>query len=91
MVADSVPWIPDAIYSAWRWTPSKMREQIYERTMKIVQSWESQREEVKNLEAVLRHGEEKFEELKQENDNFLETARQRLELLKLGVRCVTQL
>lgn len=68
-----------------------MREQIYERTMKIVQSWESQREEVKNLEAVLRHGEEKFEELKQENDNFLETARQRLELLKLGVRCVTQL
>jgi len=91
MVADSVPWIPDAIYSAWRWTPPEMREQIYERTMKIVQSWESQREEVKNLEAVLRHGEEKFEELKQENDNFLETARQRLELLKLGVRCVTQL
>jgi len=68
-----------------------MREQIYERTMKIVQSWKSQQEEVKNLEAVLWHEEEIFEELKQENDNFLETAQQRLELLKLGVWCITQL
>jgi uncharacterized protein YlxW (UPF0749 family) len=68
-----------------------MRELVYERTMKIVQSWESQREEVENLEAVLRHGEENFEEVKQRNDRTLETAQQGLEVLKLAVGCVTQL
>jgi hypothetical protein len=85
MVADSVPWIPNAIYSAWRWTPPHMREQVYETTMKIMQSWESQREEVENLEAVLRHGEEEFEEVKRKNDKSLETAWQGLELLKLAI------
>ncbi len=85
MVADAVPWIPDAIYSAWRWTPPQMRERLYERTLKIVQSWESRQQHIENLEAVLQHEEERLEEMKKENDRHLETVRQALEQLKLAV------
>jgi Skp family chaperone for outer membrane proteins len=83
MVADSVPWLPDAIYSAWRWTQPEMREDAYENTRKIIQNVEALKEHLANLEAVIKSLEDSLDKIKTKNEASLQAKRQLLEMMRM--------